>query len=191
MGQMKNYLMALCFIAGLGIASIPNAQAQSSSSTAIVSLQTNSCWDVQNYSTADGAIIQMWPCTGTSNQAWAYQVYGYNSDYPLARIVNVNSGLCVAAESSNPASGAIGLIQRVCNVNDPNQQWQIDQPYVQMVISSGSNAWVVHSLAASRHFVNIASHWCVRTDDTFFRPILTSSCGANDDNHSRYKTSGI
>jgi hypothetical protein len=44
----------------------PDAHAQTTPSTAIASSQTNACWDVQDYSTADGAAITMWPCTGTS-----------------------------------------------------------------------------------------------------------------------------
>jgi hypothetical protein len=188
---MKNWFLSFSLVVGLAAVLTPNAHAQSTPSTAIVSSQTNACWDVQNYSTADGAAIQMWPCTGTSNQSWTFQVYAYNGDDPLARIVNVNSGMCAAAESWNPAAGAIGIVQRLCNANDPGQQWEIDEPYVQMVISSGNNAWVVHSLAATRHIHNIASHWCVRTEDTFNRPILASTCGANDDAHTRYKLSGI
>jgi hypothetical protein len=148
---------------------------------------------VKDFSTADGAIIQMYPCTGTTNQLWAFQVYGYNGESPMAHIVNVGSGMCAAAESADPASGAIGLIQRTCNNNDPTQQWTISAPFATYTIVSGTSTWIVNGVMATRRIVNVASHWCVRTEDpsSFWRPTLAASCAnPSNDLHSSYRLSG-
>lgn len=189
---MKSFVLGLV-LAITGLTTAVRAEAETSSSSAIVSAQTNQCWDVKDFSTADGAIIQMYPCTGTTNQMWAFQVYGYSGESPMARIVNIGSGLCAAAESSNPASGAIGLVQRNCNNNDPTQQWTISAPFATYTIVSGTSTWIVNGVMSTRRIVNVASHWCVRTEDaaTFWRPTLAASCAnPSNDLHSSYRLSG-
>jgi hypothetical protein len=189
---MKSFFLGL-ILAAAGLSATNTAQAETASSTAIVSAQSNQCWDVQNYSTADGAIIQMYPCTGTTNQLWVFQVYGYNGESPLAHIVNVGSGLCAAAESSNPASGAIGLIQRNCDNNDPTQQWQFSAPIIKYTITSGNSTYIFNAVDAMRRITNVASHWCVRTEDpsSFWRPTIAATCtNPSNDLHSSYRFSG-
>ncbi|HEY4093268.1 MAG TPA: RICIN domain-containing protein [Luteibacter sp.] len=189
---MKSLFFGLVVV-GLGLGLGSPAKAQAVESTAIVSAQSNQCWDVKDYSTADGAIVQMYTCTGTTNQLWAFQVYGYNGDSPLAHIVNVNSGMCAAAESSNPASGAIGIIQRVCNNNDPTQQWQVNAPIIQRSITTGNTTNIFYSVINLRAITNVASHWCVRTEDpsSFWRPTLANGCtNLSNDLHSGYRLSG-
>ncbi|KAF1003456.1 MAG: Extracellular exo-alpha-L-arabinofuranosidase [Luteibacter sp.] len=182
---MKYILLGLLALAGLSGTS--GARAQVAPSTAIVSSLTNQCWDVVDYSKDDGAIIQLYPCTGTSNQSWAFQVYAFNAEAPMARIVNVNSGMCAAVESSNPASGAIGLRQHPCNTNDPLQQFTIEAPL--RSVTFGTNTFPIPLVA--RHIVSVATHWCMKADATFYRPFEASGCGETGDQSTRWRMVGI
>jgi hypothetical protein len=181
---MKNCFLGL-MLAFAGLVMSEGSVAQASPSTAIVSLQNNQCWDVVGFSTADGAVIQLYPCTGTSNQAWAFQVYGFSGDTRMARIVNVGSGMCAAIEDANPASGAIGLRQRVCNVNDPLQQFYVQAPIQTLTISTTTFPAPLLAL----HITSVASHWCISMDPSFYRPVEVSTCG--DANNARWKFAGV
>lgn len=183
---MKNVALATLLMA-TGASVESEANAQGVPSTAIVSSQTSQCWDVKDYSSADGAVIQMYPCTGTANQEWVLQVYGFSGFDPLARIVNKLSGMCVSAESANPSEGAIGILQRACNSNDLLQQWQISAPFRQIAVDGR----VVDMPVLTRRLTNVGNHWCMRTEDNFFRPVLGSTCSAPGDERSYYKMVGI
>lgn len=163
------------------------SQAAPSPSTAIVSRLTNQCWDVQDYSVADGAVIQLFACAGTPNQAWTFQVYSFSDGAPQARIVNVNSGMCAAVESSDPASGSIGLRQRPCNTNDPLQQFTVEKPTSTLTI--GTNTFPIPLLA--RHIVSVATHWCLKADASFYRPFEAAGCGDTGDQTTRWQMVGI
>lgn len=163
------------------------SQAAPSPSTAIVSRLTNQCWDVQDYSTAEGAIIQLYPCTGTSNQAWTFQVYSFSGNAPQAQIINVNSGMCAAVETSDPQNGGIGLRQRVCNTNDPLQQFTVEEPVKFMTI--GTHTFQVPLL--QRHIISVATHWCLKVDASFYRPFEAQSCGDSDDLSTRWQMVGV
>jgi hypothetical protein len=186
---MKNSLLAFALALTAGLLASPESHAQAASSTAIVSVQTNQCWDVQNYSQDSGAIIQMYTCTGTTNQLWAFRVFAYNGNKPVAAIVNVNSGLCASAESTTPNNGVIGLVQRPCNNTDGLQQFTADEPFVGVVVSTGGSFATVSSVNQLRHITNVATNWCLRTEDGFNRPVLESSCGAVTENRSRFRFS--
>jgi len=183
---MRNSILRL-FLAFAGLMMAPYASAQVAPSSAIVSNLTNQCWDVVDFSTADGAIIQLYPCTGTSNQSWAFQVYAFSSGASMARIVNVGSGMCAAVESVDPTTGAIGLRQHVCNVNEPLQQFTIEAPTQNITV--GTNTFPAPLLA--RHIVSVATHWCLKADATFYRPFEANGCGATNDQSTRWKMIGV
>lgn len=183
---MKQPVLAMLLVLfGAGV--IPDTHAQQVQSTAIVSLSTGQCWDVQDYSTADQAVIQMFTCAGTPNQQWVFQVYAFNGFGPVARIVNVLSGMCVSAESLTPTDGSIGIRQRICNPNDPLQQWALSAPFTQIAVKGQ----VVTVPVLTHSITNVGSHWCMRTEDSFFRPILANACSAPGDAHSWYRIGGI
>ncbi|KAG9597370.1 hypothetical protein KCV01_g9131, partial [Aureobasidium melanogenum] len=191
---MKNLFFTAAVLIAAVTTSSPNANAQAappsaSPSTAIVSSQSGQCFDVTGYSTASGAVIQQYPCTGTTNQMWSFQVFNYNGFSPIARIVNVNSGMCASAESSTPSNGVIGLNQRPCDVNDTLQQFTVSAPFATVQVSSGQFLINVGSYQASRSIRNVGTNWCLRTQEGFGRPYLAAACGT--DINSYFKLSGI
>ncbi|HVI55610.1 MAG TPA: RICIN domain-containing protein [Luteibacter sp.] len=183
---MRNFVLGLV-VAFSGLVMTPVGHAQAAPSSAIVSNATNQCWDVVDFSTVDGAVIQLYPCTGTSNQSWAFQVYAFNAGASMARIVNVGSGMCAAVESTDPNSGSFGLRQHVCNVNDPLQQFTIEAPVQNVTV--GTSTFPAPLLA--RHIVSVATHWCLRADASFYRPYEVSGCGAVNDQSTRWKMIGV
>lgn len=192
--DMKSIFFALAVMVGATSFATPEVKAQAappsaSPSNAIVSVQTGQCFDVTGYSTTPGAVIQLYPCTGTTNQMWAVQVFAYNGNAQIARIVNVNSGLCVSAESSTPSNGVIGLNQRACDVNDTLQQFDVGFPYGTVSVNSGQFTISVNSYNPTRIIRNIGTNWYLRTQPGFGRPYLVSSYTPSSD--FQFRVSGI
>ncbi|MGW6567962.1 RICIN domain-containing protein [Streptomyces sp. NPDC054975] len=55
---------------------------------------SNQCLEVADWSTANGAAVRQWPCTGNANQQW-YRVYLNFEDPEAYYYKNVNSGKCL------------------------------------------------------------------------------------------------
>lgn len=188
---MKNFLLG-CVLAFSGLIASSGTHAQDAgakpgTSTAILNIGNSQCWDVEGFSTADNAVIDFFPCTGISNQAWAIQTYSFNGSKVLARIVNVNSGMCAAVEDANPASGNIGLRQHACNYNDPLQQFSIDG--LVKAYTDGSVVWTTPLL--SRSITSVATGQCIVMNPGFSRPIEQPSCGDSSNTASQWRMSGI
>jgi len=102
--------------------------------------------------------------------------------------------MCAALESLNPASGAIGLRQHYCNVNDPAQQWQIDgdRSYI-IQQTTGGIAYTFYVPPTDRRIINVGTHWCIAAQSDFSRPYQRGDCGVATDSDSRirFKMTGI
>lgn len=79
----------------------------------IVGQQSGRCLEVNGSNTADGAVIDIWDCIGTANQAWTL-----NSD---GTIVGQQSGKCLDVYNNNTADGATVDVW-TCN-GGTNQKW--------------------------------------------------------------------
>ncbi|MEU7035048.1 RICIN domain-containing protein [Streptomyces sp. NPDC046237] len=81
----------------LGISAVPAQAAPIVHYASKVELRmkhSNQCLEVADWSTANGAAVRQWPCTGGANQQW-YRVY--LSDTPIDGYYykNANSGKCL------------------------------------------------------------------------------------------------
>jgi glucosylceramidase len=72
---------------------------------------------VTNASTADGAPIQLWDCTGAPNQKWAANT--------AKELVNTGSGKCLDVTGNNSANGTRLKIW-TCT-GGANQKWTVPQ----------------------------------------------------------------
>jgi Ricin-type beta-trefoil lectin domain-like len=83
------------------------------------------CLDDTNWSRSPGTRLQLWACTGGSNQLWDQVSAG--SDWGGATYIykNVYSGLCVdvLGDSSTPGTSAV---QWYCNANDKAEKMYED-----------------------------------------------------------------
>ena len=66
--------------------------------------------------TQDDAKLQMWSCSGASEQKW---LKTYNSDNGYFTLTNQRTGRCIAAPFWDPGP----LTMRECDPADPSQQW--------------------------------------------------------------------
>src|ERR1044072_933365 len=74
----------------------------------VVNEHSGKCLDVSGFSTADGAAVQQWTCTGGTNQEFTLNPVATGShDYQL---VAVHSGKCV--DVSNVSTTARALIHQ-------------------------------------------------------------------------------
>ncbi len=73
------------------------------------------CLDVNQGLTADNTPVQLYPCNGTSAQAWAAQANG--------QLVNPKSGRCLTAPGGATTNG-VGLVISGC-VTGPEQTWAL------------------------------------------------------------------
>jgi galactose oxidase len=86
----------------------------------IVSASSGQCATVNAYSTAAGAAIVQWPCSGVAAQRWALVAVGRNY-----HIVSAGSGLCLNISGGSTTAGA-GIIQWPCQAaSSANDQWSI------------------------------------------------------------------
>jgi pectate lyase len=122
---------------------------------------TNSgkCLDVVAGSTANGALVQQWGCSGDNWQRFTLNAAG--SGYHT--LVNVNSGKCLDIPNGTTTSGT-QLQQWSCS-GATNQQWRL--------VSSGSGTYQV---------INVASGLCLANQGAASGsgvPIIQESCTAN------------
>ena len=88
------------------------------------------CLDVQGASTADGAPVIQWPCSGNANQQWQI-IWGSNpngtgnsaTDFPV-QFENENSGLLL---SSGPSTGVSTLTQEGVGYTGGSSSFTLDR----------------------------------------------------------------
>jgi hypothetical protein len=68
--------------------------------------------------TENASKLQMWSCTGGSEQKW---LEGFNSQTGLYTFFNQHTGRCIAA----PASGDGTVTMEFCDAAATNQQWNV------------------------------------------------------------------
>jgi Ricin-type beta-trefoil lectin domain-like len=78
--------------------------------------------DVENASTANGALIDQWPSTGGANQQWTLKQVAGTSD--VFTLTSVHSGLCLDVPGQSATEG-VQLDQWTCN-GGTNQEWALD-----------------------------------------------------------------
>lgn len=85
----------------------------------IVSFQTALDVAVRNGSTAPGMDLIQWTATGGNEQLWSAMYFPNDPGGHVARLQNVNSGLCITTD------GVAGhpLFQLACDSNNPYQLW--------------------------------------------------------------------
>jgi Ricin-type beta-trefoil lectin domain-like len=118
------------FGAGLSIAlamMLPVALvADAQSATSQVSLHAyNLCLDDTGWSTTQGTRMQLYTCTGNSNQAWIESIT-YLCQYcgPVTTVQNVYSGLCLNVSGGSHANFT-PAIQWGCNINYSNEAFKV------------------------------------------------------------------
>eukprot|EP00762_Andalucia_godoyi_P006162 ANDGO_01700.mRNA.1 Putative glucosylceramidase 4 len=79
---------------------------------------SNMCLDIQDKSTADGANVQVWDCSGGSNQQWSYDA---KSRFLTAKL----DGKCLALEDKASFNG-VNIVVKNCDANDLATQWIFD-----------------------------------------------------------------
>ena len=101
----------LVLAASLGLVfGVSAAPAQAASiwylGTVVISPQhtTNKCLEVADWSTANGAAVRQWTCTGGANQKW--KRYSQDGDPGAFYYVNVNSGKCLEIADWRTDNGA-------------------------------------------------------------------------------------
>jgi hypothetical protein len=95
--------------------------------------------------TQDDLKLQMWSCSGATEQKWLTL---YNSDNLAFTIANQRSGRCIQA----PTLGSI-ITMRHCDAGDPYEQWTI---YTAENPSGTPNGW--YSV-----YQNVATGYCLTT----------------------------
>jgi hypothetical protein len=76
------------------------------------------CLDDTAFSKSWGTQMQVWSCSGGSNQAWNGNYINYNNSTELLK--NAYSGLCLDVYQDSSQNGA-AAVQWPCNPNDPAQ----------------------------------------------------------------------
>ncbi|TDC85071.1 glycosyl hydrolase family protein [Micromonospora sp. KC606] len=100
------------------------------SAVTLTSRHSGKCVDVVSASTADGAEVAQYGCSGGSNQRWEFQSAGNN----YYRVIARHSGKCLDVDAASTANNA-RVIQWTCN-SGQNQQWQVQDAgsgYVRLV----------------------------------------------------------
>jgi hypothetical protein len=101
-------------LAMLAIA-VAGAPAQAAGFTPINVWNSSHCLD---NATENAAKLQMWSCTGGSEQRW---LEGFNTQTGLFTFTNSNTGRCITA----PASGAGTVTVQFCDAAATTQQWRV------------------------------------------------------------------
>ncbi len=105
--------------------------------TTIIAQHSNKCLDVRGGPQAigDGALIEQWTCTGTTNQSWTLNDRG-GEQYEL---VASNSNKCVEVIDGSTTRGA-GIHQATCT-GQPRQLWRLrnKSANVYEIVNSPSN----------------------------------------------------
>ncbi|MCC3764492.1 RICIN domain-containing protein [Glycomyces sp. TRM65418] len=89
------------------------------SDSGVIARHSGKCLDVIGASTADGAEVAQYTCSGGANQQWRLQDAGGG----YVRLVAGHSGKCLDVEGASTANGA-RILQWSCN-SGANQQWQV------------------------------------------------------------------
>jgi hypothetical protein len=83
----------------------------------LVSVNSGKCMGVTGSSLNSGANVVQWDCNGSSDQEWYFQpTGGYKYGYPVYRVVNRHSGLCLGVLGGNSVVGS-PFVQWTCNGN--------------------------------------------------------------------------
>ncbi len=86
---------------------------------ALVNRNSGKCLAVSGSSTADGANVQQWACTGAANQRWRIEDTGGG----YSRLVNVQSGKALDVANCGTADGAD--VRQWGWLNNACQQWRL------------------------------------------------------------------
>jgi hypothetical protein len=90
----------------------------------IVSKSSGKCLDVSGEGTHNGANVHLWEPLSKANQLWRFEDAGGG----FAKIVNINSGLCLEVSGNDSGAKADGSNVRQWEyVGGWNQQWQLVQ----------------------------------------------------------------
>ncbi len=81
----------------------------------IVGTQSGRCLDVAGASTANGTQVQLWDCTGQTNQSWTYT---------SGRQLTVYGNKCLDASGQGTSNGTAVIVWD-CN-GQANQQWNVN-----------------------------------------------------------------
>jgi hypothetical protein len=147
---------------------------------AIYTPTEQSCLDVQNYSTQPGAIVQTFSCTGTSNQMWNAQVFGYGTDGSLSmHLVNVGSGLCLDLVYAGTNAG-IGVLQAPCN-SSASQTWKVAAPSKDVTrggtVGNSYITYLDNQPVLFRNLINAVSGLCLQPNGG--GQVTQQACGTN------------
>jgi hypothetical protein len=111
--------LATALVAVLGLiaatATAEHALAATGQAGAVVGAQSGRCLDVPGGSTSNGIQVQLWDCTGASNQSWTYTSSGQLTVYGTK---------CLDANGRGTAPGTQVIIWD-CN-GQTNQQWNLN-----------------------------------------------------------------
>ncbi|MFF3937497.1 RICIN domain-containing protein [Streptomyces phaeofaciens] len=96
--RVRHGLLVLAASLGLvfGLSAAPAQAAPARHSLGTVEIRaehSGQCLEVADWSTANGAAVRQWPCTGGANQKW--RRYSQVDDSGAYYYVNVNSGKCM------------------------------------------------------------------------------------------------
>ena len=86
---------------------------------------SNMCLDVKGNSTSAGAVIDLWPANGGTNQQWVFERVDTSSPSGKYRIRSFSSGLYLDVVNSSMSNG--GLVDQWPNNGGANQQWWMTQ----------------------------------------------------------------
>lgn len=109
-------------IAGINSFFLPvvtSALSQLADTTTLKARHSGKCADVAGSSTAAGAEVQQWSCSGGDSQKW--QLHSVGGGY--YQILNSNSGRCLDVAGSSTADQA-GIVQQTCD-GRTSQQWRL------------------------------------------------------------------
>lgn len=95
------------------------APTTTASTGAVVANNSGKCLDVNGYSSADGALIDQWSCTGGGNQQWTTKDLGQSR----VALVSKLSNKCLDIPAYSTADG-VQLQQYTCN-SGLNQSWTL------------------------------------------------------------------
>ncbi|SDM61742.1 glucosylceramidase [Nonomuraea jiangxiensis] len=99
-------------VMAFGLTAMPSA-ASAAAGDRIKIIEFNLCLDVKEFSTKDGARVQLWSCNGNANQRWRM--------YKDGTIRSALNGKCLDVREFNAKNGAI--VQMWSCSGASNQQW--------------------------------------------------------------------
>ncbi|MET9966168.1 RICIN domain-containing protein, partial [Streptomyces sp. NPDC006356] len=98
---------------------VTSTLSQLADTTTLKARHSGKCADLTGSSTAAGAEVQQWSCSGGDSQKW--QLHTVGGGY--YQILNDNSGRCLDVAGSSTADKA-AIVQQTCDVRT-SQQWQL------------------------------------------------------------------